>query len=488
VATQVATAARQETRSLNVALVVIALAQLMVVLDVAIVNVALPSIQRELHFAAADLEWVVNAYAIAFGGLLLLGGRTGDLFGRRRMFVIGALMFTAGSLAGGLATSSTFLIAARAAQGIGAAVLAPTALSLLAATFQGPARNRALGVYSGVSAGGGAIGLLLGGVITNYFSWRWIMFINVPIGLLLAYAAPRVLPSSEGKPGRLDLPGAITVTAGVSLLVYGLARVATHDWSDSVTRATLIIAAAFLITFVLLESRGKSPLMPLRIFANRNRSGAYALSLAIGAALSGTLFVLTLFLQNVLDFSPLQAGFAFLPTALGVIAGAGLTSRIIGRVGPRMPMTTGALLAAIGMFWLSAVTVHANYVTDVLVPLAVLAIGLGMAFVSTSATAISQVNASESGLASALLNVGRQLGGSLGIALMGTVAATVTRAQLTAGPVTHAAVNQALTAGFSSAFEIAGVIAIAGFVAALVAVRHRRAPAATSRQELGVAA
>src|ERR1700681_327642 len=424
-------------RNLNIALVVIALAQLMVVLDVAIVNVALPSIQRELHFAAADLEWVVNAYAIAFGGLLLLGGRTGDLFGRRRMFVIGALMFTAGSLAGGLATSSTFLIAARAAQGIGAAVLAPTALSLLAATFQGPARNRALGVYSGVSAGGGAV------------------------GLLLAFAAPRVLPNIAGKPGRLDLPGAVTVTAGVSLLVYGLARVATHDWSDSGTRATLVLAVAFLVTFILLESRGKSPLMPLGIFGNRNRSGAYLLSLAIGASLSGTLFVLTLFLQNVLGFSPLQAGFAFLPTALGVIVGAGLTSRIIGRVGPRVPMTTGALMAAIGMFWLSAVTVHATYLTDVLGPLAVLAIGLGMAFVSTSATAIAQVSASESGLASALLNVGRQLGGSLGIAVMGTVAATVTRAQLTAGPVTHAAVNKALTAGFSSAFQIAGVIAIA---------------------------
>jgi MFS family permease len=324
-------------------------------------------------------------------------------------------------------------------------------------------------------------------VITNYFSWRWIMFINVPIGLLLAFAAPRVLPYVAGKSGRLDLPGAVTVTAGVSLLVYGLARVATYDWSDSVTRATLIIAVAFLVTFVLLESRGKSPLMPLRIFGNRNRSGAYALSLAIGAALSGTLFVLTLFLQNVLGLSPLQAGFAFLPTALGVIVGAGLTSRLIGRVGPRVPMTTGALLAAIGMFWLSNVTVHTAYFADVFGPLVVLAIGLGMAFVSTSATAISAVNPSESGLASALLNVGRQLGGSLGIAIMGTVATTVARNQLALGRPTHAAINSALTAGFSSAFEIAGVIAILGFVAALVAVRHRQAPVA-ARVEVEMAA
>ena len=465
-------------RNLNLALVVIALAQLMVVLDVAIVNVALPSIQHELHFAATDLEWVVNAYAIAFGGLLLFGGRTGDLFGRRRMFIIGALMFTAGSMAGGLATSSTFLIAARAAQGVGAAILAPTALSLLAATFrQGAQRNRALGVYSAVSAGGGGIGLLMGGVITNYLSWRWIMFVNVPIGLLLAFAAPRVLIRGEGKPGRLDLPGALTVTAGVSLLVYGLARVATHDWSDNVTRAVLAIAVTLLVTFVALESRGRHPLMPLRIFANRNRSGAYGLSLAIGAALSGMLFLLTLFLQTVLGFSPLQAGFAFLPTALGVVVGAGLTSRVIGRVGPRVPMTTGALLAATGMFWLSAVTVHANYFADVLGPLVVLAIGLGMAFVSTSVIAISGVQPNESGLASALLNVGRQLGGSLGIAIMGTIATTVTRNQLATGPFTHAAVNRALTTGFSAAFEIAGLIALAGFVTALVAVRHRQSPA-----------
>jgi len=465
-------------RNLNLALALIALAQLMVVLDTAIVNVALPSIQRALQFNATDLEWVINAYTIAFGGLLLLGGRTGDLFGRRRMFIIGAVVFTAGSLAGGLATSSTFLIVARAAQGVGGAILAPTALSILAQTFtEGKERNRAFGVYSAVSAGGGAIGLLIGGVITNYFSWRWIMFVNVPIGLLIAFAAPRVLARSAGRPGRLDLPGAVTVTGGTSLLVYGLSRAAIHGWGDSTTAATLAIALLLLAAFVAIESRGSHPLMPLGIFANRNRSGAYALSLAVGASLSGVLFLLTLFLQNVLQFNPLQAGFAFLPTALGVIVGAGLTSRLIGRVGPRMPMTTGALLAAIGMFWLSAVTPQANYASDILGPLVVLAVGLGMAFVSTSVVAISGVKPNESGLASALLNVGRQLGGSLGIAILGTIAATVTRNQLGTGPLTHGAVNSALTAGFASAFAVAGLFAIAGFVAALVAVRHHRVPA-----------
>lgn len=330
-----------------------------------------------------------------------------------------------------------------------------------------------------MSAGGGAVGLLLGGIITNYFSWRWIMFVNVPVGLLIAFAAPRLLDRSEGRPGRLDLPGALTVTGGSTLLVYGLSRAATHGWSDSMTVATLAISLLLLVTFVAIESRGSHPLMPLRIFANRNRSGAYALSLAAGAAVSGMLFLLTLFLQNVLGFSPLQAGFAFLPAALSIAVGAGLTSRLIGRVGPRVPMTTGALLAAIGLFWLSAMTTQASYASDVLGPLVVLAVGLGMAFVPTSVVVLSGVKPNESGLASALLNAGRQLGGSLGIAIMGAIAETVTRNQLTTGPITHAAVNRALAAGFTSGFEVAGLIAIAGFVAALVVARDRHELAAT---------
>lgn len=270
-----------------------------------------------------------------------------------------------------------------------------------------------------------------------------------------------------------------TVTGGSTLLVYGLSRAATHGWSDSMTVATLAISLLLLVTFVVIESRGSHPLMPGRIFANRNRSGAYALSLAAGAAVSGMLFLLTLFLQNMLGFSPLQAGFAFLPAALSIAAGAGLTSRLIGRVGSRVPMTTGALLAAIGLFWLSAVTTQASYASDVLGPLVVLGVGLGMAFVSTSVVVLSGVKPNESGLASALLNAGRQLGGSLGIAIMGAIAETVTRNQLTTGPITHAAVNRALAAGFTSGFEVAGLIAIAGFVAALVVARDRHELAAT---------
>ena len=458
----------------GLALAVIAMAQLMVVLDTTIVNVALPPIQRALHFTATDLEWVVNAYAIVFGGLLLLGGRSGDLFGRRRMFVIGASLFTIGSLAGGFATTATFLIVARAGQGIGAAIIAPTALSLLADTFsEGSQRNRALGVYSAVSAGGGAVGLLLGGILTTYVSWRWIFFVNVPVGTLLALVAPRLLVAGTARRGRLDLPGAVAVTAGATLLVYGLSRAATHGWSDGVTVAALALAALLLVGFVLIEASSPQPLMPLPIFSNRNRSGAYVLSLANSATLSGMLFLLTLFLQNVLGLTPLQAGLAFLPTAAGVIVGAGLTSRLIGRVGPRVPMTVGALLAVIALVWLSHLTVNANYVVAVLGPLLVISVGLGQIFLSTTVVAVSGVTPNESGLASALLNVGRYLGGSLGIAAMGTIATTVTRNQLPSGPLTHAILNRATTAGFNAGFEVAGLIAVVGLVTAFVAVRHR---------------
>ena len=470
-------------RNSSIALVVIAVAQLMVVLDVAIVNVALPSIQHALKFNAADLEWVVNAYAIAFGGLLLLGGRMGDLYGRLRMFVAGTLVFAAGSLAGGLAATSTALIVARTAQGVGAAIVAPTALALLAGTFaEGPARNRALGVYSAISAGGGALGLLLGGVITTYFSWRWILFVNVPVGLVLAFVAPRVLNPSRGRPGRLDLPGAAAVSAGAVLLVYGLSRAAVHGWNDATTVVTLSAGGALVAAFVLIEALSHEPLLPLSLFSNRNRTGAYALSLANGAALSGTLFLLTLFLQNVLGMSPLQAGFAFLPTALGIVAGAGITSRLIARTGPRVPMTVGSLMAAIGLFWLAAITDHAMYPVSVLGPLVVLAAGIGQVFVSASVVTISGVTSRESGIASAVLNVGRQLGGSIGIALMGTIAASVTRGQLAGVPPTHTALAHALTSGFTAGFQLAGCIALAGFVAAFIAVRRRRPEAVVEVQ------
>jgi EmrB/QacA subfamily drug resistance transporter len=460
----------------GLALAVIAMAQLMVVLDTSIVNVALPSIQRTLHLAGPDLEWVVNAYTIAFGGLLLLGGRSGDLFGRRRVFVTGVLLFTAGSLAGGLAASATFLILARAAQGIGAAIIAPTALSLVADTFgEGGERNRALGVYSAVSAGGGALGLLLGGILTTYVSWRWTLFVNVPAGILLALVAPRVLVAGTARGGRLDLPGALAATAGAGLLVSGLTRAATHGWSDHVTTAVMALAAVLLVAFVLIEASSRQPLMPLRMLRDRTRTGTYVLSLANGAALSGMLYLLTLFLQDVRGFTPLQAGLAFLPATAGVMAGAALTSRLIGRLGPRLPMTAGALLAGLALLWLSRLTVDANYAEEVLGPLVIFSVGQGQMFVSTSVVAVARTTSGDSGIASALLNVGRYLGGSLGIAITGAVATNVATSRLSTGPLTHAVVDRATTAGFDAGFEAAALVAAFGLVIALAAVRRRPA-------------
>src|SRR2546425_1684868 len=364
-------------RNLGLALIVIAAAQLMVVLDATIVNIALPSIQRALHFSATDLEWVINAYALTFGGLLLLGGRAGDLFGRRRMFVVGIVVFTLGSLAGGFATSATWLIIARAAQGIGAAIVAPTALSLIADTFrEGPERNRALGVYGAVAGTGGALGLLLGGLLTSFATWRWVLFVNVPIGIVLAIAAPRVLAATPGRDGRLDLPGALTATGGMVLLVYGLSHAATYGWTDVVTLASLGVAAVLLLVFLAIEFRNEHALMPFSIFTQRNRNGAYVLSLVIGVAVFGVFFFLTQFVQNILGFSPLVAGVAFLPLTAAIIITAQIVARLVGRFGPRPFITIGPLLVAAGLFWLSQINDQTTYMTGLLGPMLLIAVAL----------------------------------------------------------------------------------------------------------------
>ena len=467
--------ATKSSRNLGVALAVIAVAQLMVVLDTAIVNIALPSIQRALHFTPTGLEWVVNGYALAFGGLLLLGGRAGDLFGRRRMFVAGVLVFTLGSLAGGFATSSSWLITARVAQGVGGAIVAPTALSLVAVMFpEGAQRNRALGVYSAVTVAGGALGLLLGGLITNYFSWRWVLFVNVPIGIVLALAAPRVLAASEGRPGRLDLPGAVAVTAGITLLVYGLNKAAGSGWTNSLTLGPIAAAIVLLVTFIVIELRSAQPLMPLRIFANRNRSGAYAIRFAIGATLSGFLFFLTQFLQNILGYSPLKAGLAFLPITFGIVVGAQLASRFIGRVGARTPTAIGSLAGALGLFGLSRISEHSSYLTGILAPALVLSFGLGLIFVSTTIVGVSGVGPQESGLSSALVNVAQQLGGSMGLAVLGTVAATVTKNDLLNILPSQAVISHAVTAGYGTAYGVASAIAVGGMLIAIASISGRR--------------
>jgi EmrB/QacA subfamily drug resistance transporter len=349
-------------RHTGLALAIIGAAQLMVMLDLTIVNVALPSIQHTLGFTTTGLAWVINAYVVTFGGLLLLGGRSGDLFGRRRMFVIGVILFSLASLAGGLATSQAWLIAARAVQGAGAAIASPTALGLIAATFEdGPARHRAMAVYAAMSGAGGGLGLLAGGLLTEWVSWRWVLFVNVPIGALVALGALFVLDPGKGRPGRLDLPGAASVTAGAALLVYGLARAADFGWSNSVTVASLVGAGVLLIAFVLIEARSKQPLLPLRILANRNRSGGYAVMLLLGAAMLSLIFFMTQLFQDVLGYSPIVAGLAFLPMPIMVGTVSQVASRLVGRIGIRPLLIIGPLFVAGGLTWMSLVTAHSSY-------------------------------------------------------------------------------------------------------------------------------
>ena len=334
-------------RRLGLALLVIATAQLMVVLDATIVNVALPHVQRALGFSGTGLEWVVNAYAVTFGGLLLLGGRAGDIFGRRRVFVFGLLLFSAASLLGGFATSQWWLLTARAVQGVGGAVIAPTALALITTNFpEGGERNRAFSVYAAMAGAGSAVGLLLGGILTTYVSWRWCFFVNVPIGIVVAAAAPRVLAESPRRPGRIDVAGAVTSTGGVALLVYGLSKAATgadgiSHWGDAQVLASLTASVVLLVSFVLIERRSSRPLLPMRILADRNRSGAYLIMLCVATGLFGLFFFLTLFIQTVLGYSAIRAGIAYLPFAVGVVIASGLASQLVPRIGPRPLIVAG---------------------------------------------------------------------------------------------------------------------------------------------------
>ena len=455
---------------LGLALVVIASAQLMVVLDATIVNVALPHVQRALGFSGSGLEWVVNAYAVTFGGLLLLGGRAGDILGRRRVFVVGLLLFSAASFAGGFATSQWWLLTARALQGAGGAVIAPTALSLITTNFpEGAPRNRAMGVYSAMAGGGGAVGLLLGGLLTTYVSWRWVLFVNVPIGLAVAAAAPRVLAESPRRPGRIDVVGAATGTAGVALLVYGLSKAATGQdgvshWGDAPVLASLGAAVVLLVSFVLTELRSSHPLLPMRVLADRNRSGAYLIMLCVATGLFGLFFFLTLFIQNVLGYSAIRSGIAYLPFAIGVVVASGLASQLVPRIGARPLVVAGTAAVAGGMFWFSRLTEHAGYFSHLLGPQLVSSFGLGLVFVPLALVALHNVAEQDSGVASSLLNTAQQVGGAIGLAVLGTVAWTTVadsvRTQVTAAakagrpvpkpgsPPPASIYEHALTAGF----------------------------------------
>jgi EmrB/QacA subfamily drug resistance transporter len=488
-------------RNLGLALVVIAAAQLMVVLDATIVNVALPHIQRALGFSGSGLEWVVTAYALTFGGLLLLGGRAGDLLGRRRVFIAGLLLFSAGSLAGGFATSQSWLLAARAAQGIGGALVAPTALALITTTFaEGQARNRAMGVYAAMSGGGAAVGLVAGGLLTTYLSWRWVFFVNVPIGIVVAMAAPFVLDESARRRGRFDLPGAISGTGGVALLVYGLSNASTDQagvshWTDAKVVVALATAVVLLVSFVLIERRSRHALVPLRILASRDRSGAYLMMLLLATAMFGIFFFLTIFVQTVLGYSALKSGVAFLPFAGTIVVVSGIVSQLIPRTGARPLMLAGSALTTVGMYWFSHISVHSTYLNGLLGPILVEATGLGMLFVPLSLVALARVRDEDSGLASSLLNTGQQVGGAIGLAALGTVtwtavtgsvhsqvadaAAAAARSghglQVRPGAVPASIYSHALATGISRGFLAASGIALAALLIAIIAIRVRRA-------------
>ncbi|WP_344014794.1 MFS transporter [Streptomyces thermospinosisporus] len=412
----------------GIALTVIAACQLMVVLDATIVNIALPHIQSALDFSTTNLTWVVSAYTLTFGGLLLLGGRAGDILGRRKVFMTGIVLFTVASLLGGLAQEPWHLLAARVLQGMGGAIASPTALALITTTFrEGPERNRAFGIFAAVSAGGGAIGLLAGGMLTEWLDWRWVLFVNVPIGVLIAVLTPLYIDESERHTGRFDVAGAVTSTAGMASLVYGFIRAADEGWRDNLTIGSFAAAAVLLAAFALIESRAREPITPLRMFADRNRSGTYVIMLSLAAAMFGMFFYIVLFVQNVLGYSPIEAGLAFLPVTVVIALGAGLSQRFLPVFGPKPFMLVGTTLAALGLAWQSLVSSDSSYAGGVLGPMLIFGFGMGLNFVTLTLTAVSGVAQHEAGAASGLLNATQQVGGSVGLALLTTVFGTASR-------------------------------------------------------------
>jgi EmrB/QacA subfamily drug resistance transporter len=462
-------------------LVLCCLAQFMVILDVSIVNVALPSIREDLGFTATDLQWVVNAYTLTFAGFLLLGGRAADLLGRRRVFVAGLLLFAFASLLGGLSTSQGLLIGARALQGLGGAIVAPATLSILTTTFaEGAERNRALSFWGAMGGAGGAMGALLGGVLTDLLGWQWILFVNVPIGVAAALAAQRFV--AEGRldaEGRryFDVAGATTVTAGLVALCYGIVRTDVKGWGSPETLGAMGLGLALLGVFLLIEGRlSARPLMPLKVFTSRTLTGANVVVFFLGASMFAMWYFVSLYLQQVLGYTPIEAGLAFLPMTFAIIVGSTLAGRLVSRVGPGRVLTLGMGLAAAGMLLYARLPTHGSYVGDVLAPSLLVALGIGLSFVPVTIAAVAGVAPQQAGLASGLINTSRQVGGSLGLAVLATVATSRTNA-LGTGP-------DAVVAGFHRAFEVgAGFAALASLAAAALLWRVKRAPQAAPAAE-----
>ena len=468
------TTALDTPRAKNLALILLAMTQFVIVIDAAIVNVALPSIGFHLHFARTDLSWVVNAYTLTFGGFLLLGGRLADLLGRRRMFMLGLVLFSIASLAGGLAQSEGWLIAARAVQGLGGAIVSPAALSIITTTFsEGAERNRALGIWGAVAGAGGAAGVLLGGILTSGLSWRWVLFVNVPIGIIAALLAPRTLVESRADDGTstFDVPGAVTVTAGLALLIYAVVDTVNIGWGSTATLLRLAGAAVLLLAFLAIERRQQYPLMPFSIFRLRTLRGANIVGLLIGMSLFSMFFFISLYLQNVLHYSPIKTGISYLPLAVGIILSAGAASQLVTRVGFKPPLIAGLLLVAGALLWFSQVPATGGaFAADILGPSLLAAFGLGFAFVPVTIAAVTGTEPSEAGLASGLINTSQQVGGALGLAILATVANSRTQSLFHTG--VHSA-SVALTKGFDRAFLVGAGFAIVGAILAAVMISSR---------------
>jgi EmrB/QacA subfamily drug resistance transporter len=466
---------RRETLILWLACV----AQFMVILDVSVVNVALPSIGRALHYTPTGLQWVVNAYVLAFAGFLLLGGRAADLFGRRRIFLLGAILFAVASLAGGLATTSGMLTAARVAQGFGGAFLSPATLTIIVTTFHGPRLPKALGAWGAVGGAGGAIGSLAGGILTAELSWRWVLFINVPIGIAVVIGALLWLPelTRQGPKAKLDVPGAILVTAGLSALVYAIVGTDTHPWGSGTTLAWLGAAVVLLLGFVLVETKvATAPLIPFSFLVKRTTASANFVMMLVGAAFFSMWYFLTLYIQEVLGYSALRTGFAFAPMAVAIIIGAQIASRTMQKFGVWRLILVGTIIACLGFFWLSHLTSPGGYWSDVFGGAITISFALGLLFSPLAAAATSQAGPTEAGLASGLLNTSRQIGGAVGLAVLATIAVDATTRALggghpSFGGAISASTKEALTHGYNIAFFVGSMICLAAVIATFLIPR-----------------
>jgi EmrB/QacA subfamily drug resistance transporter len=459
------------------ALALIVTAQFMVILDVAIVNVALPSIKSDLHFSETNLQWVITAYAILFGGALLLGGRLADVLGRRRLFIAGLALFAASSLLCGLAWSEASLIGFRAVQGLGGALLAPAALSLLMTTFaEGRERNLALGIYGAASGSGAAAGVLLGGLLTSYLSWSWIFFINVPVGLAAIALTPLLLEESRADAAHrhFDLPGAASITAGLMLLVYALTRATNDGWGAPVTIGLLSASAALVVAFVVIELRSRWPLLPLRIFRNRTLSAANAAMAIVGATAFSEFFVLTLYLQDVLHYSAVQSGVAFSAFALTVVVVSNVAQLIVGRFGVRPTLTVGLLVFAVSVAYLTRLPVDGHYFWDLFPAFVLGGAGMGLSFVPVTIASLTGVERADAGVASGLINTSRQIGGAIGLAAASTIAATATSSYVTGHGLT-APSPAALDHGFQTALYALTGLLLVGALIVITLVRPARA-------------